>query len=67
MSILEKIINFIRDNQEDIVLIIGVVLISLLCFAAGYLTAIHNQKKEIKIQSENNNKIILLLYNQVFL
>ncbi|MEF8847298.1 MAG: hypothetical protein V5A57_02640 [Candidatus Paceibacterota bacterium] len=50
MSILDKTKRFVKRNQEDLILIIGVILISLLCFAAGYLTAVHNQKEEIKIE-----------------
>ncbi len=49
-SILEKIKKFIQENQDDIILSIGVILISLLCFALGYLLATHQQKQPLQFE-----------------
>jgi len=48
----EKIIRFIKEYQNDIVLLIGVFLVSLLSFAAGYIVAKEKSKQEIKIEYE---------------
>jgi len=47
---LTKIISFVKDHLDDIVLLIGVVLISLLSFAAGYIVAKQERKEPIKIE-----------------
>ena len=47
---LTKIANFVKNNQADIILVIGVVLISLLSFAAGYITAKNQEKQPLKIE-----------------
>lgn len=47
---LAKIKEFVKSHQEDIVLVIGVILISLLCFAAGYITASLQQKEPLIIE-----------------
>lgn len=39
-----------RSIQEDIVLIIGVILISLLSFAAGYIIAKKQEKEPIRFK-----------------
>ena len=39
----------IKDNQNDIILVIGVILISLISFGAGRLTAPDMAKEPIKI------------------
>jgi len=36
---LAKLINFVKTYKADIILAIGVILISLLSFAMGYITA----------------------------
>lgn len=48
---LAKIIRFVKDYQEEIVLFIAVFLISLLSFAAGYI--ISERTNEEKINFEN--------------
>ncbi|MCP6718066.1 MAG: hypothetical protein KJI70_00760 [Patescibacteria group bacterium] len=48
----EKVIQFIKKYQNDIVLLIGVFLVSLLSFAAGYIVAKEQFKQEIKIEYE---------------
>ncbi|HDH99086.1 MAG TPA: hypothetical protein ENF68_00105 [bacterium] len=48
--ILTKIREFVKKYQEDIVLFIGVVLISLLSFAVGYIVG--NEKKNESRKAE---------------
>ena len=49
---LSKIIQFVKTYQADIILVAGVILISLLSFAAGFIVAKKQQEKEpIKIES----------------
>ena len=50
---LSKFTQFVKRHQEDIILIIGVILISLLSFAAGYIVA--EQQEKTPIQFEMNN------------
>jgi hypothetical protein len=47
----EKIKEFIKAHWEEIILVIGVILISLLSFAIGYITAKHEEKEPIKIEN----------------
>jgi hypothetical protein len=47
---LEKIKEFIKAHWEEIILVIGVILISLLSFAIGYIIAKHEEKEPIKIE-----------------
>ena len=51
---LSKIKEFVKDHQEDIILVIGVVLISLLSFAAGYIAAKQQEKEPIQIEMSNS-------------
>jgi len=37
--ILSRIKEFVKTYQADIILVVGVILISLLSFAAGYIAA----------------------------
>ncbi len=55
---LTKIISFVKDHLDDIVLLIGVVLISLLSFAAGYIVAKQERKEPIKIELRKGREII---------
>jgi len=50
MNMLRKIKKFIQENQDDIILAIGVILISLLCFALGYLLAVNQQKQPLQFE-----------------
>jgi len=43
-NILSKIKKFVKEHQADITLVIGVVLISLLSFALGYIVAREQEK-----------------------
>jgi len=45
-----KISNGVNEHQNDIILVIGVVLISLLSFATGYIIARQPEKEPIKIE-----------------
>lgn len=47
---LTKITNFVKKNQSEIVLVLAVILISLLAFVWGYLSAQNDLKQEIKIE-----------------
>ena len=48
--ILAKIKQFVKTHQDDIILLIGVVLISLLSFAMGYIVAKTQEKEPIRIE-----------------
>jgi hypothetical protein len=50
---LSEIIKLVKKHQADIILVIGVILISLLSFAAGYITAKTYEKESIKIQENS--------------
>ncbi len=47
---LTKIKEFVKTYQADIILVIGVILISLLSFAMGYIVARQQEKEPIKIE-----------------
>ena len=47
---LAKLKQFVKDHQNDIILLIGVILISLLSFAIGYILAKEQGKEPIKIE-----------------
>ena len=47
---LAKIKEFVKVHQDDIILLIGVILISLLSFAAGYIVAKQQEKEPIRIE-----------------
>jgi len=51
---LSKIIQFVKHNQGDIILLIGVILISLLSFAAGYIAGAWPEKEPIQIEETQN-------------
>ena len=52
---LPKLIEFIKRHQEDIILFIGVILISLLSFAMGYIVAKEQEKTPLKIEFYENS------------
>jgi len=54
--ILSKTIQFIRENQNDIILVVGVILISLLSFAAGFITARQSEKESLEFERLDVNK-----------
>jgi len=51
---LAKIIQFVKTHQADIILVIGVILISLLSFALGYIVAKQQEKEPIKLETTND-------------
>ena len=51
---LAKIIQFVKSHQADIILVIGVILISLLSFALGYIVAKQQEKEPIKLETTND-------------
>ena len=60
---LSKIIHFVKIHQADIILVIGVILISLLSFATGYIVAKTQEKEPLRFEMTNNqflmsNKIL---------
>lgn len=56
-SMLANIKELVKNHQEDIILVIGVILISLLSFAAGYIIAKQQEKEPIRIEYEQRNSI----------
>lgn len=46
----QKLTQFLKEHQDDIVLLVGVILISLLSFAVGYIVARQGVKTPIKIE-----------------
>lgn len=50
MGILAKVKELVKERETDILLAIGVALISLLSFAIGYLTAKEQLKEPIRIE-----------------
>jgi|GEM_PF-713176 len=47
---LAKIKEFVKIHRDDIILLIGVILISLLSFAMGYIVAKQGEKEPLKIE-----------------
>ena len=54
-ELLSKISNGVKDNQGDIILVVGVILISLLSFAVGFIVAKQQEKEPIIIEYRDNN------------
>jgi len=55
---LSNIKQFVKENRVDIILIIGVILISLLSFAIGYIIGKTNEKEPIEIEYEFHPKFV---------
>ena len=47
---LSKIRKFVKEYLDDIILVVGVILISLLSFAAGYIVAKEQEKEPITFE-----------------
>jgi hypothetical protein len=47
---LAKIKEFVKTHLDDIILVIGVILISLLSFAMGYIVAKQQEKEPLRIE-----------------
>ncbi len=54
-STFEQLKQWIIKCQSDIVLVVGVILISLLSFAMGYIMAKEQEKKPLKIEFRIEN------------
>ena len=52
---LTKIKEFLKKYQADIILVIGVILISLLSFAIGFIVAKQQEKEPLKIEKIYEN------------
>jgi len=50
---LARIKNFVKTYQSDIILVIGVILISLLSFAMGYIIAKTYDKPPLEFQKSS--------------
>jgi len=50
---LSKIIQFVKRYQADIILVIGVILISLFSFAMGYIVAKQQEKEPLRFEQVN--------------
>ena len=55
-GVCSKFFYWVKAHLDDIVLLIGVILISLLSFAMGYIVAKQQTKEPIKIEKEIINK-----------
>mgnify|MGYP005841617653 CR=1 FL=1 len=55
---LAKIKQFVKTYQADIILVIGVILISLLSFAMGYIMAKQQEKEPIQFEMTNDQFLI---------
>lgn len=49
-SIFTQVKQWFISHQADIILVIGVILVSLLSFAMGYITAKQQEKEPIRIE-----------------
>jgi len=47
---LTKIKRFVKENQDDIILLIGIILVSLFSFALGFIMAKEQEREPIKIE-----------------
>ena len=47
---LSKIVKFVKEHQNDIILVIGVILISLFSFAMGFIVAKTQEKEPLRIE-----------------
>ena len=52
--ILTKIKDFVKTHKADIILVVGVILVSLLSFALGYITAKQQDKEPLKIEYQGD-------------
>jgi uncharacterized membrane protein len=49
--IISNFLKFVKKNQQDIILLIGVILISFLSFAIGFITATQQEKQPLGFQT----------------
>ena len=55
---ISKIKDFVNKYRADIILIIGVILISLLSFAVGYVVAKQKEKELINFEVTNDQSLV---------
>lgn len=55
--ILSKFFKFVKKNNEDIVLFVGVALISLLSFTVGYIVSEASRDEPIQFETQNETKV----------
>ena len=53
---LSKIADFVKKYHADIILAIGVILISLLSFAVGFIVAKQQEKTPVRFEQIQNNQ-----------
>lgn len=53
---LAKLLQLIKRYQTDIILLIGVILVSLLSFAMGYILAKYQEKEPIRFEKTNEQR-----------
>ena len=53
---LSGIKRFVNDNSDDIILVIVVVLISLISFAAGYIVAKQQDREPLRFEQVNESE-----------
>jgi len=63
---LAKIIEFVKKYQADIILLIGVILISLLSFALGYIVARQQEKEPLRIEYNPHLRMKSEFTNKLF-
>jgi len=54
---LSKIPQFVNKHQADIILVTGVILISLLSFAVGYIAAKEQSKGQIQFIENSDQEL----------
>jgi len=62
----EELFQFLKKYQADIILVIGVILISLLSFAIGFIVAKQQEKEPIKIERSSTNYEFIYEYTKTF-
>jgi hypothetical protein len=55
--ILSKFFKFVKKNNEDIVLFVGVALISLLSFTVGYIVSEASRDEPIQFETQIETKV----------
>jgi hypothetical protein len=53
---LSKLINFVKTHQADIVLALAIILITIISFNLGKISAVNSQKAQIKVTGGENAK-----------
>lgn len=54
-EILSKIYIWIKEHKEDIILVVGVILISLISFSMGYIAAKNQEKEPVRLEKTSIN------------